>query len=115
MIFQEREFYAKMPSKILNEKAGEDEFILQGIVDLAVVHGDEIWILDYKTGRFSDSKYQKYKFQVDIYAEVFEKALSKKAADIKRCTVMRIIIFGYVWLKTVHALPIWMMFCAMPA
>ncbi len=78
VIFQEREFYAKMPAKIINNNAGNDEFILQGVVDLAVVHGDELWILDYKTGRFSDSKYQKYKFQIEVYAEVFERAFSKR-------------------------------------
>jgi len=78
LIFQEREFYAKMPAKIVNGNAGDDEFILQGVVDLAVIHGDELWILDYKTGRYSDAKYQKYKFQIEVYSEVFERMFSKK-------------------------------------
>ena len=87
VILQEREFYAKMPAKIaFNEVCESDEFVLQGVVDLLVVKKDEMWILDYKTGKIDDERLEKYKFQLNTYAEVCERAFGKKVT--KRCVAL---------------------------
>lgn len=86
IILQEREFYAKMPASIINKDAS-GEFILQGIVDLAVIHDNEVWILDYKTGKYSDEKRKKYEFQVAIYANAFERAFQKKVTRKVICFI----------------------------
>lgn len=86
VILQEREFYAKMPASMI-DKETTGEFILQGIVDLAVIHGDEIWILDYKTGKYSDDKRKKYEFQVKVYANALERAFEKKVTRKVICFI----------------------------
>ena len=77
IIFQEKEFYAKMPTSMIDKNSAEDEFILQGVIDLIIIKNDEVWVLDYKTGRFSEEKMQKYKIQIDAYAKVCERVFGK--------------------------------------
>ena len=58
---QEREFYANMPAILFDKDANKDDvFVMQGVIDLIVVKGDEVWILDYKTGQIDDAKLEKY-------------------------------------------------------
>ena len=40
-----------MPASIIDDSIKNEDFIIQGVVDLIVLHNDEIWILDYKTGK----------------------------------------------------------------
>lgn len=88
IILQEREFFAKMPAMLIDETAEDgNEFVLQGVVDLLVVKKDELWILDYKTGKLSDEKLEKYKFQIETYASVCERAYGKKVTKRYLCFV----------------------------
>ena len=88
IILQEREFFAKMPVSMIDETAEDgNEFVLQGVVDLLVVKKDELWILDYKTGKLSDEKLEKYKFQIETYASVCERAYGKKVTKRYLCLV----------------------------
>lgn len=78
-ILAEREFYAEMPAKLVNSNAAEgDTFILQGVIDLIIAKKDGLVVLDYKTGKITDQKIQDYKFQLDAYANVAERAFKKK-------------------------------------
>lgn len=79
IILKEREFLSEMPAKLVNKNASEgDTFILQGVVDLIIVHENEVTILDYKTGRCNEEKLNHYKFQIDCYSEVCKKWMNKK-------------------------------------
>jgi ATP-dependent helicase/nuclease subunit A len=56
------------------QPAFDGEFIVvQGVIDLAIIRPDEIWLLDYKTDRVSadgvDAKTESYLPQLRLYAE----------------------------------------------
>ncbi len=87
IILQEREFYAKVSAGLLDEKINNDEFIMQGVIDLVVAKADEIWILDYKTGKISDEKLKNYAFQLKTYAEIAQRAFGKKVTKMLLCFV----------------------------
>ena len=87
-ILKEREFCAKMPAKMVDENiVTDDEFILQGVVDLIAVFDDEIWILDYKTGKFDESRLEKYGFQINTYANVCERAFGRRVTRKFLCFI----------------------------
>ena len=87
-ILKEREFFAKIKASVACPDANEDDtFILQGVIDLIIISDDEVSIVDYKTGRFSEDKFAKYKFQVETYAEACEKALRKKVSKKYLCFI----------------------------
>ena len=64
-----------------------DKFILQGIIDLIIISGDECIILDYKTGGLSDEKLEKYKFQLNLYADVLNRAIKKQVTKKYLCFI----------------------------
>ena len=88
IILQEREFYANMPATLFDVDANEkDTFVMQGVIDLIVARGDEIWVLDYKTGQIDDEKLKKYKFQIETYAGIVEKSFAKKVTKKVICLI----------------------------
>ena len=88
VILKEREFYANLPAKIYKNEASEnDEFIMQGVIDLLIFDGDEVILLDYKTGKLDDKKLENYTFQMNIYADVAEKAFNKKITHKLLCLI----------------------------
>ncbi len=87
VILQEREFIAKMPSAMINSNSKDDQFILQGVVDLVVIKENEIYILDYKTGKCHEDKLKKYEIQINAYADVIERAFRKKVSKKIICFV----------------------------
>jgi len=70
-IFKEREFY------MLN-KVGNDNVVVQGIVDLCLITSEGIIIVDYKTGRLTDNAVEKYTNQINLYASAMEKSFNLK-------------------------------------
>jgi ATP-dependent helicase/nuclease subunit A len=54
------------------EEAGEEFVIVQGVMDLAVVTPEEIWVLDFKTDHFAEQelevKVRLYRPQLTLYA-----------------------------------------------
>ena len=87
IILQEREFYAKVSARLFDEKICDDEFIMQGVIDLVIAKADEIWILDYKTGKISDEKLKNYGFQLKTYADIAQRAFGKKVTKMLLCFV----------------------------
>ena len=77
-----------MPATLFDKEINaNDVFVMQGVIDLIVVKGDEIWILDYKTGKIDDAKLEKYKFQIETYADIAEKSFAKKATRKVICMI----------------------------
>ncbi len=87
VVMKEREFCAKMPAEMVDENCKNDEFILQGVIDLLVLKQNEIWILDYKTGKYNSQKLEKYNKQIEAYANVVERAFGKKVTKKLICFV----------------------------
>ena len=80
-IFTEREFYAKVSTDLIAKGSVQDEFILQGVIDVLAVFEDGIIVMDYKTGKFNNANLETYKMQLNTYAEIAERSLKK---SIKR-------------------------------
>ncbi len=88
IILKEREFYANLPANIYKNEANEnDKFIMQGVIDLLIFDGEKVVLLDYKTGKLDDKKLEKYSFQMNIYADVAEKAFNKKITHKFLCLI----------------------------
>ena len=87
-VIKEREFYAKINAKQIFEGAdNSDNFILQGVIDLLVLNEKELILLDYKTGKITDEKIKKYSFQLNLYADVTQKALQKQVTKKLLCFI----------------------------
>ena len=53
--------------------------VLQGIIDLLAVNGDDAWIIDYKYSSLEkESLIKKYKKQLNLYAYAVQKTLKLK-------------------------------------
>lgn len=88
IILKEREFFAKVPASVYDEKASQnDEFIMQGVIDLLIIRGNEAFILDYKTGKMNDEKIKDYTFQINTYAKIAEKSYKIKINKKLLCFV----------------------------
>ncbi len=87
-ILKEREFYANMPASLFNEKAEKTEtFIMQGVIDVLIVRGDEAILLDYKTGKLNDEKFKNYTFQLNVYADIASRAFNKRITHKFLCLI----------------------------
>lgn len=88
IVLKEREFYAKMPVKLYDKSIKtDDEFIMQGVIDLLIIEGDDMILLDYKTGKISDEKLTAYELQLSAYADVCERAFGKKVKSKFLCFI----------------------------
>jgi ATP-dependent helicase/nuclease subunit A len=64
---------------------GEAEWVsVQGVVDLAVIRDDEIWVLDFKTDRVLDlsGKVEGYKPQLRLYALALERIYGRPVTQV---------------------------------
>ena len=86
-ILTEREFFAKLSTDKVKQSNANSDFVLQGIVDLVAVFDDGFIVLDYKTGKCSDEKLKNYSFQLNVYADIIEKILGKKALKKVLCFI----------------------------
>ena len=85
-MISEREFFATMPASIVKKDA-TGEIILQGVVDLILIRENEIFVLDYKTGKIDDEKFKRYSFQISAYADAIERAYEKKVTKKILCLI----------------------------
>ncbi len=79
-LYKERKFCQLVPAKMLLNKDVEGEVLIQGILDLVAIKGDEAVLIDYKIStieRDSDLK-NAYKTQLELYAHALEKILGVK-------------------------------------
>lgn len=86
-ILKEREFFAQVPTFLLfDDKENDENVIIQGVFDLVIFRENETILIDYKTGKISEEKLKKYKFQMDIYSYSIAKAFGKNVT--KRILVL---------------------------
>src|SRR5690606_23501896 len=61
--------------------APDDFKVIQGVIDLAVLLEDEIWIVDFKTDRLSeeevDARAHEYRFQLRLYAHALTRIYNR--------------------------------------
>ncbi|MGD9901116.1 MAG: helicase-exonuclease AddAB subunit AddA [Spirochaetales bacterium] len=77
---KEQQFIMYVPYKEIFESSKiTDKILVQGVVDLIIIRGDEAIILDYKTSRLNEDKLlQKYATQLKLYATAVTGALELK-------------------------------------
>jgi len=84
--YPEKWFIMEVPAKLLKDTTSNDNILVQGIIDLLCIKGDEVIILDYKySQKDKDGLIKTYKKQLDLYALAVERSLNKKV--IKKAIV----------------------------
>ena len=62
-----------------------EELLIQGVIDLYFIEGDELVLVDYKTDQISsdnrDEVIAKYQVQVDLYKEALEKIKGRRVKE----------------------------------
>jgi len=87
-LYREQPFTAYIPAKVVDDGYdGEGEILIQGVIDLLCIKGDEAVIVDYKytTEENISVLIARYRKQLELYAYAVEKVLKKKV--IKACLV----------------------------
>lgn len=79
------EIYREQPFLFFadNIEGADDGVLLQGVIDLLAVRGNEAEIIDYKTGFVTDDRREKYERQLNVYAAAVEKVLGLKVTKKK--------------------------------
>ncbi len=89
-LFKEQPFTCLMPAKMVEEGYnGEEEILIQGIIDLLAVSEKNAIIVDYKhSGVFKDEDLiKRYKKQLELYAFAVNKVLNLK---VEHCYLLNV-------------------------
>ena len=87
-VYKEQPFYICLPANEIYDSNSKENVLVQGIIDLYYINEkDELILVDYKTD-YVESKQdkeliEKYKKQLELYAQALEQALNKKVN--KKC------------------------------
>lgn len=75
--YTEKPFMMKVPANLFTEYDTKSEVLLQGIIDLLLVSGDDAIVIDYKYSSETNSAIlrSRYKKQLEAYAYAVEKGL----------------------------------------
>lgn len=80
-VYKEKEFYM-----LYGE--GEIKSVMQGIIDLLIIKGENMYVLDYKTGNItSKNNLEKYRKQLELYSEAAEHSFGKKVQKAALCSL----------------------------
>lgn len=79
-LYCEQPFTAYMPSSLISGGTEKGEILVQGVIDLLCVKGDEVMIIDYKYSSEKDDGVllNRYEKQLKLYAYAVEKVLCRK-------------------------------------
>lgn len=78
-LFREQPFIVNIAANRVFNTDSTEEVLLQGVIDMLAVDGNEAEIIDYKYSVLSaESLKQKYSAQLDLYAYAVERALNLK-------------------------------------
>ncbi|MBE5736649.1 MAG: hypothetical protein E7356_04805 [Clostridiales bacterium] len=63
-------------NKLVKSTDNNTKVIVQGVIDLVVVRGEDVYLIDYKTNRgvTEEELKQEYSLQLDLYSHAFESA-----------------------------------------
>ena len=80
---QKNQFHAEQPFVLGDEKEDSEMVLVQGIIDVYFEEDGELVVLDYKTDRVrrAEELLERYKLQLDYYAEVLEKVTEKRVKE----------------------------------
>lgn len=82
-VYQEKQFLlCEKYNKLIKTTDNNTKVIVQGVIDLVIVRGDEVYLIDYKTNRgVSDTQLTDlYRLQLELYSRAFEEATGKSVS-----------------------------------
>ena len=89
-LYKEQPFIVHVPSEMVGE-VGQEEVLLQGVIDLLAINGDKAYIIDYKhSGASAKTLKERYSKQLDLYAYAVEKVLKLKVEKRIIVNIMRL-------------------------
>lgn len=79
-LYKEQPFTCYMPARIVEGDNKEGEILVQGIIDLLAIKGNEAIIIDYKHSKIKDDQMliKRYQKQLELYAYAVQKVLDKR-------------------------------------
>ncbi|MBE7086862.1 MAG: hypothetical protein E7369_01000 [Clostridiales bacterium] len=78
-LYREKSFIMNVPARMLYGTDSDDCVLVQGIIDLLVIDGDDAYIIDYKYSNSSEKHLkERYSTQLNLYAYAVEKGLGLK-------------------------------------
>ncbi len=78
-LYREKSFLAGVDGREIFGEDTDEQVVLQGIIDLLAVNGDDAWIIDYKYSSLEkESLIKKYEKQLNLYAFAVQKTLKLK-------------------------------------
>lgn len=81
-LYREKAFIAEIDAKDALEVDSQEKVLLQGIIDLLVIDGENAYIIDYKySQKGAVALKESYAKQLELYACAVEKALKKKVVS----------------------------------
>ena len=84
-LYKEQPFTAYLPAKLTEpDYSGDEQVLVQGIIDLLAIKGDEAIIADYKFSSLArgEDLVLRYEKQLRLYALAVKKVLNKKIAGL---------------------------------
>ena len=79
-VYREKQFILRESyNKLIKSTDNNTKVIVQGVIDLVLDNDDGVYIIDYKTNRgvSAEELVDKYRLQLEIYAQAFELATGK--------------------------------------
>ena len=81
-LYREAPFIAEIDAKEILDTNSCEKVMIQGIIDLLIIDGENAKIIDYKYSRKDKSQLIKtYSLQLNVYARAVEKVLNKKVIE----------------------------------
>ena len=81
-LYREAPFIAEIDAKEILDTNSCEKVMIQGIIDLLIIDGENAKIIDYKYSRKDKSQLIKtYSLQLNVYARAVEKVLNKKVVE----------------------------------
>lgn len=83
-VYKEKQFIMQEDyNKLVKNSDNKTKVIVQGVIDLVVIRGNEALLIDYKTNKVSSPDFliKEYAMQLDIYAKAFELAHNIKITN----------------------------------
>ena len=78
-LYREKPFLAAVEASSIMDTDSKSPIVLQGIIDLLAVDGQNAYVIDYKYSSLDKNSLSvKYKAQLDIYANAVQNVLGKK-------------------------------------
>lgn len=93
-LYREQPFVVPLPASEVSKLKTDGNILVQGVIDLLAVRGDEAIIVDYKTShKNADALKSTYAEQLALYKKAVEKTLKLK--------VVRLVLFNIMSAETI--------------